>query len=74
MSGAIGRSGIPAARAVEWLRVLSETWHAGDVQEQKAEPLHAVYDRIVVKGEEIVQPGSRPRRRPTGWLSRCLRW
>jgi hypothetical protein len=48
------RPGIPAARAVEWLRSLSETWGAADVQEEKAELLHAIYERIVVAGERIV--------------------
>ena len=48
------KSGSPAGRAVEWLSVLSDTWQAADVQDEKAELLHAIYDRIVVKGEEIV--------------------
>ena len=48
------KPGIPAARAVEWLRALSETWHAADVEEEKAELLHAIYDRIVVSGDRIV--------------------
>jgi hypothetical protein len=60
---AVGRSarpGIPAARAVAWLRALSHTWQAADLQEEKAELLHTVYDRIVVKGEEIVSARLRP--------------
>ena len=48
------RPGIPAARAVEWLKALSETWQASDVLEEKADLLHAIYDRIVVRGERIV--------------------
>jgi hypothetical protein len=48
------RPGIPADRAVEWLRVLAEAWHTADVQEEKADLLHAIYDRIVVAGERIV--------------------
>jgi hypothetical protein len=67
------RPGIPAARAVEWLRVLSETWHAADVQAEKAELLHAIYDRIVVAGKRSSPPGSHPRPRPTEWRSHCLR-
>ena len=43
-----------AARVVDWLRALSETWHAADVEEEKAELLHAIYDRIVVSGDRIV--------------------
>lgn len=41
------RPGIPASRAVEWLRALSVTWQAAEVQEEKADLLHAIYDRIV---------------------------
>jgi hypothetical protein len=48
------RPGIPAARALEWLKALSETWQAADVEEAKSELLHAIYARIVVKAEEIV--------------------
>jgi hypothetical protein len=48
------RPGIPAAQAVEWLRALSETWLAADVQAEKAELLHAIYERIVVAGDRIV--------------------
>jgi hypothetical protein len=49
------RPGIPATRAVEWLRALSETWGAADgVLEEKADLLHAIYDRIVVAGDTIV--------------------
>jgi hypothetical protein len=48
------RPGIPAARAVEWLEALSATWHAADVREEKAELLHAIYERIVVAGDRIV--------------------
>jgi hypothetical protein len=48
------RPGIPATRAVEWLRALSETWEAADVLEEKGDLLHAIYDHIVVAGERIV--------------------
>jgi hypothetical protein len=44
------RPGIPAARTVDWLRALSETWHAADVEEEKADLLQAIDDRIVVSG------------------------
>ena len=33
---------------------LSESGHAGDVREEKADLLHAIYDQIVVEGERIV--------------------
>ena len=29
-------------------------WHASDVREEKADLLHAIYDRIQVEGERIV--------------------
>ena len=45
---------LPAKRAVEWLRVLADTWVNADVREAKADLLHAIYDRIVVKGRSIV--------------------
>jgi len=45
--------GVRAGRAVEWLRVLAETWTLADVPEAKAELLHAIYERIVVAGRRI---------------------
>jgi hypothetical protein len=48
------RVALPAKRAIEWLRALSQTWETADVPEAKAELLHAIYDRIVVQGREIV--------------------
>ncbi len=41
-------------RAVEWLKALSETWRAADVPAERADLLHAVYDRITVAGRMIV--------------------
>jgi hypothetical protein len=43
-----------AKRAVQWLRVLADTWVNADVPEAKADLLHAIYDRVVVKGRMIV--------------------
>ena len=46
--------GISPERAVEWLRELSATWRAAEVPAEKADVLHAIYDRIVVAGRSIV--------------------
>ena len=46
--------GIPPERAVAWLRALSATWRAAEVPAEKADLLHAIYDRIVVAGRRIV--------------------
>ena len=46
--------GIAPERAVEWLRELSATWRAAEVPAEKADLLHAIYDRIVVAGRSIV--------------------
>ena len=46
--------GVPADRAVEWLRALAETWQQAEVPEARSELLHAMYERIVVAGREFV--------------------
>jgi hypothetical protein len=46
--------GVPADRAVEWLRDLAETWREADVPEAKANLQHAIYERIVIAGREFV--------------------
>ena len=46
--------GVPAERAIAWLRSLSATWSEADVPEAKADLLHAIYERIVVAGRRIV--------------------
>ena len=51
--GADGRRA-PGQRAVEWLRALGESSKAADVPEEKADLLHAIYERITVAGPEIV--------------------
>ena len=48
------RGELAAQRAVEWLRVLADTWVNADVPEARADLLHAIYDRIGVKGRSIV--------------------
>ena len=47
-----GRVG--AERAVEWLRALSRTWSLTGVAQERADLLHAIYERIVVAGRTIV--------------------
>ena len=61
--------GVPAERAVEWLRALAETWQQAEVPEARSELLHAIYERIVVAGREFVSGPSHacrpcPRSRP----------
>jgi hypothetical protein len=46
--------GLPAQRAVEWLRALGESLKATDASKEKADLMHAIYDRITVAGPEIV--------------------
>jgi hypothetical protein len=46
--------GVPAERAVAWLRALGETWQHADVPQAKADLVHAIYERIVVAGPTFV--------------------
>ncbi len=46
--------GLPGHRAVEWLRALSESIQSADVPKEKADLMHAIYERITVAGREIV--------------------
>jgi hypothetical protein len=46
--------GVPADRAVSWLRSLAETWQKADVPEARSDLVHAIYERIVVAGREFV--------------------
>ncbi len=41
-------------RAVEWLRALAESVQLADVPEEKADLMHAIYERITVAGPESV--------------------
>ncbi|MFI5259464.1 MAG: recombinase family protein [Candidatus Limnocylindrales bacterium] len=52
--GQSSRAGVPADRAVQWLRAFAETWQGADVPQARAELLHAIYERIVVAGREFV--------------------
>ena len=49
-----GADGISPERAVAWLRAVSATWRAAEVPAEKADLLHAIYDRISVAGRRIV--------------------
>ena len=46
--------GISPERAVAWLRALSETSRSAEVPAERADLLHAIYDRITVAGRRIV--------------------
>ena len=46
--------GLPGQRAVEWLRALGESLHATDASKEKADLMHAIYERITVAGPRIV--------------------
>jgi hypothetical protein len=47
-------AGLPADRALEWLRALGESLQAPEKSKEKPDVLHAIYDRITVAGAEIV--------------------
>ena len=47
-------AGLPGHRAVEWLRALGESVQIADVPKEKADLMHAIYERITVAGPEIV--------------------
>ena len=47
-------TGVPAQRAIEWLRALAESIQEADVPEEKADLMHAIYERITVAGPRIV--------------------
>jgi hypothetical protein len=49
---------LPADRAVAWLRALGETWEKADQVEEKADLLHAIYERIVVAGRSDLTPAA----------------
>ena len=46
--------GISPDRAVAWLQELSATWRAAEVPAERADVLHAIYDRITIAGRKIV--------------------
>ena len=43
-------AGLPAERALEWLRALGESLQAPHASREKADVMHAIYDRITVAG------------------------
>jgi hypothetical protein len=47
-------AGLPAQRAVEWLRAIGESLQATEQSKEKADLMHAIYDRITVAGPEIM--------------------
>ena len=47
-------AGLPAGRALEWLRALGDSLQAPDASKKKADVTHAIYDRITVAGPEII--------------------
>jgi hypothetical protein len=47
-------AGVPARRAIESLRALAESVQQADVPKERADLMHAIYDRITVAGPEIV--------------------
>ena len=48
-------------------------WVNADVPEARADLLHAIYDRIVVKGRSIVAARLTPAAYSNGWPLLCLR-
>jgi DNA invertase Pin-like site-specific DNA recombinase len=52
--GEASQLGVPAERAVAWLRALGETWLRADLPQEKADLLHAIYERIIVAGPTFV--------------------
>ncbi len=47
-------AGLPAERALQWLRALGESLQATEKSKEKADVMHASYDRITVAGPGIV--------------------
>ena len=47
-------AGLPAGRAVEWLRALGQALQGPEKSKEKAGVMHANYDRITVAGPEIM--------------------
>jgi hypothetical protein len=55
--------GLPGHRAVEWLRALGESFRTADVPKEKADLMHAIYERITVA---LALPEKVAMARPTG--------
>ena len=47
------KQGIPAERAVAWLRALGQALQSADASQEKAELMHAIYERATIVGAEI---------------------
>ncbi len=47
-------AGLPAERALEWLRAIGESLRAPEKSKEKSDLMHAIYERITVAGPEIV--------------------
>ena len=45
---------IPAQRAIEWLQAIAESVQQADVPKERSDLMHAIYERIVIAGPEIV--------------------
>ena len=59
---------VPADRALAYLRNLAETWaNPGIHPETRAQVIHAVYERIEVRGLDFAEVKLRPRRTLTAW-------
>jgi hypothetical protein len=70
-------AGLPADRGLEWLRALGESLQAPEKPKEKADVLHAIYDRITVAGPEIVGVRLTQAATRTAWRWRCpkrLNW
>ena len=51
--------------------MLGESVQAADVSKEKADLMHAIYDRIIVAGPEIVGVRLTPAAYRTDWRWRC---
>ena len=47
-------AGLPAERAIEWPQALAESVQQADIPKERADLMHAIYERIVIAGPEIV--------------------
>jgi hypothetical protein len=67
------RPAMAASRVVAWLRAFGDAILRADVAEERPDLIHAVYERIVVAGPDIVSARLTPEAY-AGWRSRCRRW
>ena len=64
-------TGLSGRRAVEWSRALGETVQHSDVPAEKADLMHAIYERITVAGPTSSVSGLPRRPTPMGWRLPC---